>query len=113
MSVRIKALEQAIKTLDALGLNYAVEGFNGEILGNLEVAKKKTKADYAPKGTYKNVILPHIATMTVGDVAVIPAGAFDISTFQSRVAATANHLWGSGSYKTAVVGNTVEILRVQ
>lgn len=114
MSVKEKALQDALRTLNALGCAYKVITTDGHEHGDLEVVvpKQRTRTLKYPVGTYSTYIKPHLEHLSVGDVAVIPVGEFDAADLQGAVTSTAHNLWGKRSYKTCVNGKSVELLRI-
>ncbi len=115
MSVKEKALQQALRTLEALGCQYKVITAEGEEHGALQVQRQKparTRTLRHPPGTFKNYLAPHMEPMKVGDVAVIPSGEFAPTELQGAVTSLACNRWGKGSYMTTVKGSTVELLRI-
>lgn len=113
MSIKEKALQNALSVLDALKCGYKVITTDGQEYGELAVVmpKKRHRSKY-PLGTYANYVRPFIDGLTVGDVSVIPLGEFDGKDLQSSVTIHAHHKWGKGSYKTCVTDKAVEILRI-
>jgi hypothetical protein len=119
MSKGVKAatLTKAIALLSALQTEFIIKTQDGDLYtyGNLVLADetKKKRARSAPYGTHKDfLIAAGLDTMKLGDVITIHKGEFDVMDVQRRVSSRACSLWGKGCATTAVVGETVEVLRI-
>jgi hypothetical protein len=119
VGVKAAVLNKAVAMLSALKVEFIIKTEDGEYIkmGNLEVQEPKTRApkrkSEVPYGTYKNYIESFgFNAMQVGDVLVIPKGTFDAETVRGSLSSRACKLWGNGSTTTAIVGDTIEILRV-
>jgi len=119
MSKGVKAatLKKAIALLSALQTEFIIKTEDGDLysLGNLVLADetKKTRIRSVPRGTHKDfLIAAGLDTMKLGDVITIDKGIYEVEAVQRRASSRACALWGSGSATTAVVGDAVEVLRV-
>ena len=120
MSKGVKAatLKKAIALLSALQTEFIIKTEEGDLytFGNLVLAdeSKKTRVCRDPHGMHKDfLIAAGLDAMQVGEVLVIPKGEFDVAAVQRRVSSRACSIWGNGSATTAVVGDNVEVLRIQ
>ena len=119
VGVKAAVLNKAVAMLSALKVDFVIKTEDGEYIkmGNLEIQEPKTRATKrksgVPYGTYKNYIESFgFTAMQVGDVLVVPKGTFDAETVRGSLSSRACKLWGNGSTTTAIVGDTIEILRV-
>lgn len=114
MSVKQKALEQALKTLAALSCQYKVITPEGQEFGELEVQTqhKRTRTPKRPYGTFTKYLSPLMEPMQAGDVIIIPSGEFEPAELQSAVTSSACNRWGKGNYVSTVNGRAVELLRI-
>jgi hypothetical protein len=117
-AITMKTIEQAIRLLTATGCKYKVITTDGQEFGELEIVrapvkKKKVFGKLYPFGAMHKHYYPHLVNLQVGDVACIPVAPFDNNSLQSAVTGWASKTWGSGNYKTCVVNNEVQVLRVQ
>jgi len=119
VGVKAAVLNKAVAMLSALKVDFIIKTEDGEYIkmGNLEIQEPKTRAakrrSEVPYGTYKNYIESFgFTAMQVGDVLVVPKGTFDVEIVRGSLSSRACKLWGNGSVTTAIVGDKVEILRV-
>jgi hypothetical protein len=111
------ALARALKTLDAIGAQYAVI-YSAEKYGTLELAppprQRKDGLPQYPRGETYAYYWPIIEHMEPGDVVKVPFGRFDSTVLSSNISATCSHAWGSGSYVTKrdMDAQNVDILRI-
>ena len=111
------ALSRALKTLDAIGAQYAVT-FDGETHGTLELAppprKRKDGRPQYPRGLTHAYYWPYVEPMQAGDVVKIPFGGFDSTVLASNISAACTHAWGSGTYVTKrdEAAQTISLLRI-
>jgi hypothetical protein len=117
--VKTAVLNRAVAMLSALKVDFVIKTEDGEYIkmGNLEVQEPKTRAakrkSEVPHGTYKNYIESFgFSKLQIGDVLVVPKGAYDIEAIRGSLSSRACSLWGNGSAITSIVGDTAEILRV-
>lgn len=109
--IKAKALHQAVKTLEALGVQFKVIDNEGNHFGTLEVVKpKKYKPNY---GLFVSIYKPKLETLQVGDVAEFEmADKKSAVEFRSALSGAASNKFGPGNCITSVQGNLVEILRI-
>lgn len=75
--------------------------------------KKKKEAKY-PTNLLRDIFMPHVVEMNVGDLCSIPVPEdIDMETLRIRACAFANLAWGAGNYKSHVnrSSRTVEMFR--
>ena len=99
-----KALANAIKLLKAIGAQYAIKDFDGNLHGDLNAVSKKRKA--APKYPYGSLsthIRPYVEACEVNQTVTIPIGAYDLDAIYGSASSMATKLWGNGCHK---VGTT-------
>ena len=115
--VKAATLKKAIALLSALQTQFIIKTEEGDLytLGDLVLADdtKRTRVCKDPHGMHKDfLIAAGLDTMQVGEVLVIPKGEFEVQAVQRRASSRACSLWGNGSATTAVVGDNVEVLRI-
>jgi hypothetical protein len=115
--VKVATLKKAIALLSALQTEFIIKTEEGDLytLGNLILAddSKRTRVCTEPRGMHKDfLIAAGLDAMQIGEVLVIPKGEFQVDAVQRRASSRACALWGNGSATTAVVGDNVEILRI-
>lgn len=105
--------DRVLKTLKLLGAEYHIR-FEGQEYGGPLVKKKTRRGSIHALGDLKNHVLPYIEKLkTPGDVVVIPAGKFMVDSIQTGAINNATRLFGKGAITTHMVGNTVEVMRVE
>jgi hypothetical protein len=99
-SVHKKALENAMKLLNAIGAQYAIKTAQGELFGELEakVKPKRAPAKY-PYGSLANHVKPYIASCAVNQTVTIPIGQFDLDHVYGSTSSIASKEWGNGCHK--------------
>jgi len=111
------AFARALKTLDAIGAQYAVI-YDAEKHGTLELAPpprvRKDGLPHYPRGETYAYYWPIMENMQPGDVVKVPFGRFDSTVLSSNISATCSHAWGSGNYVTKrdMEAQNVDILRI-
>ena len=113
--IKAKALEQAIKILDALKLSYLIIDENGNKHGSLEAVEQRKRAPSEfPRGEVRGYILPFIKDMKVGDIAQVNAGKYGVERIRANMTSWMIEKYGKGSCTTSAnhETNTVEILRI-
>ena len=113
--VQVKALESAVRLLEAAGVKYAIRTDDGGSYGTLEVveARKKAPCKY-PHGSLATHIRPFIMSMQVGDVSSIPVTPFDPETLASSVASICSKTWGNKNHTACITKDrtAIEVLRL-
>jgi len=111
------AFARALKTLDALGAQYAVI-YAAEKHGTLELAppprvRKDGLPQYKHGETYA-YFWPIMQHMQPGDVVKVPFDRFDSTVLSSNISAHCSRAWGSGNYVTKrdMDAQNVDILRI-
>jgi hypothetical protein len=114
MNVKTKALEQAIKMLDATGAQYKIISAEGNHYGELvlaEPAKPKSTKRY---GMFTpTCYTEQINAMKVGEVVVIapPEGATP-EELRSVMSGHASKKFGAKNHTTSITEGRVELLRL-
>ena len=98
MQVEKKALERALRILDAIGCRYGVETEDGETFG-VELQKDRKRASVKNAGC-TDYCEQHIKDLNVGEKLTIPCGQYDASAVQSCLSNAASKLFGRGSIAT-------------
>jgi hypothetical protein len=111
------ALSRALKTLNAIGAQYAVV-YNDETYGTLKLAplprqRKDGLPQYKHGETYA-YFWPIMQNMQPGDVVKVPFDRFDSTVLSSNISAHCSRAWGSGNYVTKrdMDAKNVDILRI-
>lgn len=115
MSVKVNALAQAIKILNALKINYAIIDEDGNKHGNLEVADpKKRAAPEFPRGEVRSHVLQFIEKIQVGEIKEVPADKYGLARVRANACSWMIEKYGAGCCTTSISHekNTVEILRI-
>ena len=114
MSVKDKSLAHALKILDALNCQYKVIASDGNEYGQLQIAplRKRKPSNKYKWGERSAYVRPHLKSLAIGDVAVIPPAHFGLTDLQSTVTSVAHQLWGPSSYSSSITGGSVELLRI-
>lgn len=107
-----RAVDNAVKLLNAIGAQYAIIDTDGVKTGNLEVATKikRRKALY-PHGEVIKHIKPYIDNIKVNTTVEIPVGKFDLATVYRSVSSNASKSWGTGSHSITTKDGKVLITR--
>jgi len=107
-----RAVDNAVKLLNAIGAQYAIIDTDGVKTGNLEVVTKikRRKALY-PHGEVIKHIKPYIDNIKVNTTVEIPVGKFDLATVYRSVSSNASKLWGTGSHSITTKDGKVLITR--
>lgn len=109
--IKTKTLNQAIKMLDALKVQYKIIDGDGNVYDKL--IEKKAKSGL-PRGERRAYVLQFIENMDIGDVVEFPAGPYNIEELRSNAISWFNGMYGVGSCTSSVdkEKNTCEILRI-
>ena len=111
------ALERALRMLDAIGAQYAIQ-YDGQTYGALELApppkRRKDGRPHYKRGTTRAHYWPYIKDMAVGDDVSIPYADFDPHILAGNTSAACTHAWG---LQSAVVqrddeARVVNVLRI-
>jgi hypothetical protein len=111
------AFARALKTLDAIGAQYAVI-YNDETYGALKLAPPgRERKDGLPQYKYGETYAyywPIMQHMQPGDVVKVPFGPFHPTVLSSNISAHCSRTWGSGNYVTKrdMDAQNVDILRI-
>lgn len=117
-----RVLDDVIKRLDTLGVQYRVIGQDGTSYGTWSDAKVETKTvtkyrtgNRYPYGALKRHALAYMEPLQPGDECEIPLENFDVDSLHSSVASWAIRLWGMGNYVSARDKDTcvIRVLRIQ
>ena len=116
-TLRTIALSRALKTLDAIGAQYAVI-FEGETYGALALAPpprlRKDGRPHYKRGKTRAHYWPYIENLQIGEDVAIPWADFDPVVLGSNVSAACTHHWGIQSHVSQRDDNaqTINILRI-
>ena len=107
-----RAVDNAVKLLNAIGAQYAIIDTDGVKTGNLEVVTKikRRKALY-PHGEVIKHIKPYIDNIKVNTTVEIPVGKFDLATVYRSVSSNASKSWGTNSHSITTKDGKVVITR--
>ena len=95
-----KALSNAIKLLNAIGVKYAIVDAENNKHGELEVVtKKKRQPMKYPYGSLANHIRPYLNKCGVNQTVTIPVGQFDLESVYGSASSIASKDWGNGNHK--------------
>ena len=113
MIIRIKAIEEAVKFLQASGAKFHVV-YEDKVYGEPVYKKIARKLKY-PMGTIRKYIKPSLEHIAPGGSAIIDAGQFDLELIQSNVGSWCSANWGKKKFMTAQnkENRTVEVLRIE
>jgi hypothetical protein len=114
-----KAIREAVKLLDATGVQYAVVDFEGnQFIKGLELRPAtpeptRKKATHRGYGTISKHYQPYVEKLKVGEVAVIPLSQFakEKEVLRGAIAAWCVQNWGKNSHRTCITATAVEVLR--
>lgn len=124
MDIITKTAKDATRLLNIIRAQYIIVLPTGEqiIEGDLKLhvpdatpQRKKRAQSRNPLGFLRGHIMPHLKSLNVGDVAVIPVPSNStIKEIQGSAASISNVLWGKGNYKTMrnVETGNCEVLRM-
>lgn len=118
--VQMAALNQAVKILNALPLQYRVITDTGLEFGALQgtttkSGKKRERCLHYPYGTISAGVKERCSGLEVGGVVQLPVDLFPlmpIDSFYSTIAGWCNNTWGPGSYKMCKTATHIEVLRI-
>lgn len=122
MDIKQKALEQAVKILNASKAKYWIQLPDGTELGERPSNKKekplgKREAMYSVTGykfgTLTQYVIPYVQNMQPGDVVEIPCGPHKLERIRSCVTGYIAKHWGNGNYTTEknATQNVVAVMR--
>lgn len=112
------ALEKILKSLTALGCQFAVVDPDGVKHGILEIADPQNKGKRSPLkhpfGELKRYVDSQLEGIAVGDVISVPQDKFDLETLQSSCGHYMRLNFGSDSYMTTQMRDQklVQVLRL-
>lgn len=112
------ALEKILKSLTALGCQFAVVDPDGVKHGDLELVDPKAKTKRSPlkhpHGELKRYVESHLDGIAIGAVVSVPQDKFDLETLQSSCGHYMRLNFGSDSYMTTQMRdhNLVQVLRL-
>lgn len=101
MTMHQAALTRALKTLDAIGAQYAVQ-YGNQTFGELTVTPKEQTPSWPRyrRGLTRAHYGPYLESMQPGETKLIPFGEFDSRVLTSNVSSACIHAWGKGSAVT-------------
>ena len=99
-SLHEKALSNAVKLLNAIGVEYAIQDHDGKMHGNgvLQTKAKRQPAKY-PYGALSSHTRPYVDACGVNQTVTIPIGQFDLIHVYGSASSTASKVWGNGCHK--------------
>ena len=113
MSIKTKTIENVVKILRALNVQYKIITEDGTEYGELVVATQKKKRDRLfPHGHYSTYVYPYLQQLNVGEVAQVPINDYDRIGLSRAVSSCGIRLWGIGSNTTHTTATHIEILRL-
>jgi hypothetical protein len=99
-TLHTKALNNAVKLLNAIGAKYAIVDTDLRKYGDLEVITKKKKASPKyPYGVIRKHIKPYLDHIEVNQTARIPVSPYDLDTVYGSASSTATVLWGKSAHR--------------
>lgn len=99
-SLHAKALTNAIKLLNAIGVEYAIQDHDGTVHGNAVLqTKPKRQAPKYPYGTLARHVRPYIDACGVNQTVNIPVGQFELQHIYGSASSIASKIWGNGCHK--------------
>jgi len=106
-------LQRTITFLDSIKCQYKLIDVEGNVHTNIpeDVLKKRSPSKYGHK-ELSNYIRPYIERLKIGDVVLIPFGAFDASSIQSSATSLTGMTYGKGSYTSHKTETGLEIMRL-
>lgn len=120
LEVQIKKLDQAIKTLDLLGVKYKVITPDGAEYGELEVKARRNPETVRGLPRYnrmetRNFFSPLITGMKAGQVKIIECGEYDPRVISRDVSAYCVNTTGTGSVSclTDRAANAVQVFALK
>lgn len=120
LEVQIKKLDQAIKTLDLLGVKYKVITPDGAEYGELEVKARRNPETVRGLPRYnrmetRNFFSPLITGMKAGQVKIIECGEYDPRVISRDVSAYCVNTAGTGSVSclTDRAANAVQVFALK
>jgi hypothetical protein len=99
-SLHEKALSNAIKLLNAIGVEYAIQDHDGTLHGNgvLQTKAKRQPAKY-PYGTLSKHVRPYVDACGVNQTVTIPISTYDLIHVYGSASSIASKVWGNGCHK--------------
>lgn len=116
-TIQQAAFTRAIRTLDALGAQYAVI-YDGQTYGTLALAppprQRKDGRTHYKRGTTRAHYWPYIENLKVGEAVSIPYADFDPHVLAGNISAACCHAWGAQTHVTQRddVQGIVKVLRI-
>jgi hypothetical protein len=119
-NVKTMALNRAMALLRAAGATFAIIDADGTKHGELELApppKVSLRTQVVPRGSMMAVYKAPLDALPVGEMTVIPYGAFDNDrdreSLRGSVASYCTRLWGKQTYMTHCNSVGIEVLRAE
>ena len=102
-SLHTKALTNAIKLLNAIGVEYAIQDHDGTVHGNgvLQTKPKRQPRKYA-YGALSTHVRPYLDACGVNQTVSIPVGQFEPHYVYSAASSQASKEWGNGCHKVGM-----------
>ncbi len=108
-----KVIETAARNLRSAGCQFAILKPDGEVLGDLQLAPKKTGIK---RHRMNNFIVTgyheRVDAMQPGDVQVFEVGDFDAEQYRGAISARASTVFGKGNSTSTIEGKEIQLLRL-
>jgi hypothetical protein len=102
-NIHTKALNNAVKLLNAIGAKYAIVDVDLKKYGELEVVtKSKRRPAKYPYGVIRKHIKPYLDHIDVNQTARIPVSPYDAQTVYGSASSTATVLWGKQCHRVGL-----------
>jgi hypothetical protein len=102
-NIHTKALNNAVKLLNAIGAKYAIVDVDLKKYGELEVVtKSKRRPAKYPYGVIRKHIKPYLDHIDVNQTARIPVSPYDAQTVYGSASSTASVLWGKQCHRVGL-----------
>jgi len=112
--IQMRELLRALKLFEAFDCKFKVITPNGEEFGVLEVVSPKSKAvrEY-PYGEMRDWYKSQLnLDPKIGEVQEIRPTKYPIEKVRSGICSLLSETWGQGAYKTTIVEDTIQIMRI-
>ena len=110
-SLHEKALSNAVKLLNAIGVEYAIQDHDGKVHGNgvLQTKAKRQPMKY-PYGSLSKHVRPYIDACGVNQTVQIPISTFELIHVYGSASSIASKEWGNGCHKVGTSEDKKSVL---